>query len=172
MPEPSADVLAKAASVQAIVFDVDGVLTDGRIIYTDAGSEIKAFHVQDGSAIKMLLENDIDVAIITGRRSPMVERRATELGIVHLYQAIADKTVAFHDLLAKLNLSADKLAHVGDDLPDIPLFDISGFAVSVPNGHPVARARADFVTHTYGGEGVARELCQLLLSARGKWPYE
>lgn len=164
-------ILSAARPIQLVSFDVDGVLTDGRIIYTDDGREIKAFNVQDGAAIKMLSSQGIEVAILTGRRSTMVERRAEELGIRHLEQGLDNKAPALEALCRKLNIPLNHAIHVGDDLPDLELFDLVGLSVSVPNGHPVVRARADYVTETPGGEGVARELTELILRARDAWPY-
>ena len=160
-----------AAAVQLIVFDVDGVLTDGRITYTSAGDEVKSFHVQDGAALKMLMREGIEVAIITGRQSVMVERRAGELGIQHLFQGNEDKIIAFQTLCERVGVPETACAHVGDDLPDIALFERVGLSISVPNGHPSARAAADWVTDTAGGEGVAREICERLLRARGAWSW-
>jgi 3-deoxy-D-manno-octulosonate 8-phosphate phosphatase (KDO 8-P phosphatase) len=160
-----------ARSVELVSFDVDGVLTDGRIIYTDDGREIKAFHVQDGAALKLLLASGIEVALLTGRTSPIVERRAAELGIRHLQQGLDDKRPVLEDLAGKLDIPLARVAHVGDDLPDLPLFDLVGFPISVPNGHPAVTARARYVTETPGGSGVARELTELLLRARDAWPY-
>lgn len=164
-------ILDAARAIELVSFDVDGVLTDGRIIYTDDGREIKAFNVQDGAAIKLLAAHGIEIAILTGRRSPMVERRAAELGVRHLEQALTDKAPALRTLCAQLQIPLDRAAHVGDDLPDLDLFSLVGLSVSVPNGHPAVKARADYVTETPGGEGVARELAELLLRARGAWPY-
>lgn len=160
-----------AGRIRLLSFDVDGVLTDGRIIYSDDGREIKAFNVQDGSAIKMLAAEGIEIAILTGRDSPMVARRAGELGIRHLVQGLDDKGPAFRDLSDQLGIPLEETAHVGDDLADLVLFDLAGFSISVPNGHPTVRARADHITETAGGEGVARELAELILRARGTWPY-
>ena len=157
--------------LELISFDVDGVLTDGRIVYTDDGRELKAFNVQDGAAIRLLLEHGIEVALLTGRSSPMVERRARELGIRHLHQGLADKAPALKALSTKLNIPLAHMAHVGDDLPDLALFELAGLSVCVPDGHPAVISRADLVTRTRGGEGVARELAELVLKARGVWPY-
>ena len=157
--------------IKLLSFDVDGVLTDGKIVYSDDGREIKAFNVQDGTAIKMLAAEGIEIAILTGRESPMVERRAKELGIRHLAQGLADKAPAFNALRDRLHLASEETAHVGDDLADLPLFELAGLAISVPNGHPTVRARADHVTETTGGNGVARELAELILRARGHWPH-
>jgi len=164
-------LLEAARAIELVSFDVDGVLTDGRIVYTDDGREIKAFHVQDGAAIKQLMAAGIQVALLTGRSSPAVERRAAELGIRHVQQGLADKVPALDALCRTLHLNTAQVAHVGDDLPDLPLFGQVGLAVSVPNGHPEVRRRADYVTETRGGEGVAREVVELLLRARGTWPY-
>jgi 3-deoxy-D-manno-octulosonate 8-phosphate phosphatase (KDO 8-P phosphatase) len=154
-----------------VIFDVDGVLTDGRLYYADDGGEYKAFHVQDGSAIKMLRSNGVEVAIISGRESPSVTRRAAELGIPHVYQAAADKVSALKALSQATQIEPAAMAHVGDDLPDLGLFAAVGLAIGVPNGHSVARAAAGYVTRIAGGHGAASEVCQLILTAQGKWPY-
>jgi len=166
-----ADLLPSAANVDLVIFDVDGVLTDGKLYYTDNGEEMKAFQVQDGSAIKMLRQQGVEVAIITGRDSAIVARRAHELGIPHVYQGAQDKAVALDRLVASTGIDAARMAHVGDDLPDLVLFDRVGLSISVHNAHPVVAAAADYVTGVAGGQGVARELCQLILTAKGQWPY-
>ena len=158
--------------LRLISFDVDGVLTDGQLYYSDDGREIKAFNVQDGAAIKLLQQHGLQIAILTGRDSPMVARRAAELGIEHLYQGLQDKRTALAELKTELGLETRQIAHVGDDLPDLVLFDLVGFAVSVPNGHPAVMARAHHVTTTPGGRGVARELAELILRAKGTWSFD
>jgi 3-deoxy-D-manno-octulosonate 8-phosphate phosphatase (KDO 8-P phosphatase) len=169
---PFADsLLERARAISLVSFDVDGVLTDGRIIYSERGEELKAFHVQDGHAIKMLQSSGIEVAIITGRTSSMVTRRAAELGITHVFQGSADKVATLMLLIERLGIPTAAVAHVGDDLPDLPLFDRVGLAVGVPNGHPSALAATHYVTNLAGGQGVAREVCELLLRAQGRWPY-
>ncbi|MEJ2087674.1 MAG: HAD-IIIA family hydrolase [Gammaproteobacteria bacterium] len=160
-----------ARTLELLSFDVDGVLTDGRLIYTDHGHELKAFNVQDGASIKLLLARGIRVAILTGRSSPMVERRAAELKIPHVYQGLEHKAATLEKLAADLGIPLARVAHVGDDLPDLELFERVGLAISVPNGHPTVQARADYVTSAAGGEGVARELAELILRARDDWPY-
>ncbi len=165
------DVIERCRRIRLVSFDVDGVLTDGRLHYTDDGHEIKSFNVQDGAAIKLLLDQGIEIAILTGRSSPMVTRRATELGISHVHQGLNDKRQALAQVLAELEVDRDETAHVGDDLPDLVLFEEVGLAVSVPNGHPAVRARAHHVTETAGGAGVAREICELILRAQARWPY-
>jgi len=160
-----------ARSLRLISFDVDGVLTDGRIIYTDDGHELKAFNVQDGAAIKLLQARGIEVAFLTGRSSAIVERRAAELGVTQLHQGLASKRPALESLGRDLGIDLAAMAHVGDDLPDLELFAMVGLAISVPNGHPAVIVRADYVTRARGGEGVARELAELILKAREDWPY-
>ena len=164
-------VLERARNVSLVSFDVDGVLTDGRIVYSDRGDELKAFHVQDGSAIKLMLASGIQVAVITGRSSGTVTRRAAELGIGQVFQGVQDKEAVLRKLLDSLALDPAAAAHVGDDLPDLCLFAMVGLAIGVPNGHPSALARAHYVTGLAGGQGVAREVCELLLRARNQWPY-
>ena len=165
------EVLIKAQSVQLVCFDVDGVLTSGAITYSDDGRELKSFHVRDGAAIKLLLTSGIEVAILTGRTSAMVKRRAGELGIRHLHQGLSDKLPALDQLAAKLKLTTSEVAHVGDDLPDLDVFSRVGLSITVADGHPEVLARADFVTTKSGGHGVASEVAELILRAKGCWPY-
>lgn len=167
-PDP---LLERARGVSLVSFDVDGVLTDGRIVYSEHGDEIKAFHVQDGSAIKLLQASGIGVAIITGRSSAMVRRRAAELGIEHVFQGVEDKASTLRLLIRRLGIAAEAVAHVGDDLPDLSLFQNVGLAIGVPNGHPAVLPVCHYVTTLAGGEGVAREVCELLLRAKGLWTY-
>ena len=170
--EINTQLAALAQKVQGVVFDVDGVLTDGRIIYSDDGHELKQFHVQDGASIKLLAEHGLTIGIVTGRRSPMVARRARELGIQFLQQGAASKARALDKLISQ-GFPAERLAAVGDDLQDIAVFQHPSviLSLSVPNAHPAALEHAHFVTQRAGGEGVVVEIAQLILQAQGKWPY-
>lgn len=150
-----------------LTLDVDGVMTDGQLIYGSGGLELKAFNVQDGHAIKTLMAV-IPVAIITGRDSDIVQRRAEELGIEHLYQGAADKTKALAALCQETGIDAARMAHAGDDIPDLALFDRVGLAFAPANAHPTVAQRADFVTSLSGGHGAVREICELLLMAKGR----
>jgi len=162
-------LLSKAKKIQLINFDVDGVLTDGKIIYHSDGNEIKAFHVHDGAAIKLLMQYGLEIAVITGRSSEPVHRRVQELGIKHYYHGIKDKLTAFEDLKIKSGFKAEQIAHVGDDLPDLCLFREAGLAIGVPNGHPALIPDLDYTTQTAAGGGVAREIAELLLKSRNVW---
>ena len=161
-----------ARHVRGIVFDVDGVLTDGRIIYSDDGREFKQFNVQDGASLKLLAANGIDIAIITGRQSTTVARRAEELGISYLRQGADSKDAALDDLI-KQGFPAAQNAAVGDDLQDIALFEHPSvaLALTVPNAHPAALQKAHFTTQRRGGDGVAVEIAELILTAQGKWAF-
>ncbi len=167
-----AELNAIASRVQGIIFDVDGVLTDGRIIYSDDGTEQKQFHVQDGASLKLLAHHGIEVAIITGRESVMVTRRAAELGITHIMQGVGAKDAALMRLMAA-GFPGQSLAAVGDDIQDLALFDHASvdLAITVPNAHPAILKRADFTTQRNGGCGVAVEIAELLLKAQGKWSF-
>jgi 3-deoxy-D-manno-octulosonate 8-phosphate phosphatase (KDO 8-P phosphatase) len=162
-----------AKSIQGIVFDVDGVLTDGRIIYGDAGNETKQFHVRDGASIKLLASKGIAIAIITGRQSAMVSRRAEELGIVHIMQGADSKTDALKALIDNGFPSQD-LCAIGDDIQDLQLFNHPSITLraTVADAHPVVLAKADFITLRVGGAGVALELAELILKAQGKWDFD
>lgn len=161
-----------AGSIRGIVLDVDGVLTDGKIIYSSDGSEQKQFHVQDGSSLKLLASQGIALAIVTGRNSALVQRRADELGITHLQQGADDKAKALDQLIAQ-GFPDTHLCAIGDDVQDFQLFDHPAVTLvaTVPNAHPAVLARAHFVTHRRGGEGVVVELSELILRAQDRWPF-
>jgi 3-deoxy-D-manno-octulosonate 8-phosphate phosphatase (KDO 8-P phosphatase) len=161
-----ANLLARASRIRLLVLDVDGVLTDGRLHISATGEEVKVFHVRDGSGLVALQRAGVTVAIISGRASAAVTRRASELGIAHVHQGIGDKGAALDALCAELGLAQEEVACVGDDTPDLPMFDRAGIAVAVADAHPAAAARAHWVTQARGGRGAVRELCDLLLAAR------
>ncbi|MFA5355005.1 MAG: HAD-IIIA family hydrolase [Thermodesulfovibrionales bacterium] len=158
-----------AKLIKLLVLDVDGVLTDGSIILDNEGNEFKSFHVRDGHGIKMLGKAGIPVAIITGRYSKVVERRAHELGISEVYQKCHIKTVAYEELLAKTGVSDSEVAYIGDDVVDIPLFKRVGLPVAVADADDEAKAEAALITQARGGRGAVREICELLMKAQGKW---
>jgi 3-deoxy-D-manno-octulosonate 8-phosphate phosphatase (KDO 8-P phosphatase) len=165
--EVSDELRERARRVQLLVLDVDGVLTDGRLHITARGEETKVFHVRDGSGIVALQRAGVPVAIISGRDSAAVTRRAAELGIAHVSQGIQDKAAALDALLAQLGLANDALGCVGDDTPDVPMLQRAMLAVAVADAHPSARAVAHWITPSSGGHGAVRDVCDLLLAARG-----
>jgi 3-deoxy-D-manno-octulosonate 8-phosphate phosphatase (KDO 8-P phosphatase) len=165
----TADVLRRARRVKLLVLDVDGVLTDGRIVYTAAGAECMAFHILDGHGIKLALRAGLKVAIITGRESPMVARRARDLGVTELFQRVEAKRAVHDALLARHALRAEETACMGDDLLDLPLLRAAGLPLAVPNGAPEVRATARYVTRRPGGGGAVREAIELILKAQGRW---
>jgi 3-deoxy-D-manno-octulosonate 8-phosphate phosphatase (KDO 8-P phosphatase) len=160
-------VLARARLVRLAIFDVDGVLTDGTVHLTARGEEMKAFNILDGLGLKMLAGSGVQLALLSGRKSPIVSLRARELGIVHVLQGIDDKLAAYRKLVAKLRLSAVQTAFMGDDLPDLPVLRRCGFALSVPNAPQLVREHAHYVTGAAGGRGAVREACELLMQAQG-----
>lgn len=159
----------RCQGIELLVLDVDGVLTDGRIIYTDDGIEIKAFHVRDGAALALWRRQGKKTAIITGRTSKIVECRAAELGIDPVIQGVGDKLAAFRDVLAKTGMAAEKTCYVGDDLPDLPILCNCGLAVTVADACPEVIAACHYVTQTAGGRGAVREVVELLLGCQGSW---
>jgi len=166
MTEPANTVGARAADIRLLVLDVDGVLTDGRLYYTALGEEMKCFHVRDGAGIVQLLRAGVQIAIISGRDSPAVERRMTELGVTYIRQGVSDKLAVLKELLRVLNLEANTVACMGDDSADVPILQVARLAISVPDAHASARACAHVVTKTPGGMGAVREACDLILGAR------
>jgi 3-deoxy-D-manno-octulosonate 8-phosphate phosphatase (KDO 8-P phosphatase) len=161
------DVSHRARGIRLLTCDVDGVLTDGRIYVTDDGRELKAFHVLDGVGLKMLMKAGVVVAWITGSNAAAVAHRARGLGIARVIQGAEDKLAPWEALRNELDLPAAACAHIGDDLPDVPVFARCGLAATVPHAPPAVRACAHFVTSCEGGAGAVREICELILAARG-----
>jgi len=160
----------RARRVRLLTCDVDGVLTDGRIYVDDDGREAKAFSALDGVGLHMLADAGIAVAWITGSTAPAVAHRAKTLGIAHVFQDARDKVAQWRTLAARLALAPEQCAHIGDDLPDLPLMALCGFAATVPHAPPSVRAVAHYVTRRDGGYGAVRELAELLLAAQGRLP--
>jgi 3-deoxy-D-manno-octulosonate 8-phosphate phosphatase (KDO 8-P phosphatase) len=163
-----ADILARAAKIRLVVFDVDGTLTDGRLWYGEDGHETKVFHVHDGLGLKRLLANGVQVAIMSARISHPVALRAEELDIAHVYQGQSDKRACLDQLMEALSLAPEQVAFVGDDLPDLPPMRIVGLAVAVANAHPWILEQAHWRTRLHGGMGAAREISDMILHAQGK----
>jgi 3-deoxy-D-manno-octulosonate 8-phosphate phosphatase (KDO 8-P phosphatase) len=160
-------LLERAARTRALVLDVDGVLTDGRLYFDNQGNEMKAFCTRDGLGIRALQGCGMLVALITGRQSQIVANRAANLGIEHVYQGRNDKLNALHELLAATGLEAPELCYAGDDWLDIPVLDRVGLAVTVADADAVVKEHAHWITSRNGGHGAVREICDLILAARG-----
>ena len=160
-------IYAKARAIRLVIFDVDGVLTDGSLYLSDSGEEIKAYNSRDGHGMKMLRESGVELAIITGRTSRSVELRARNLGVELLYQGVADKARAYAELLVARKLDASATAYMGDDVVDLPVLRRCGLALTVPEAPLAVKQYADYVTRAPGGRGAAREACELIMHAQG-----
>lgn len=158
-----------AQAIKLLILDVDGVLTDGSIILDNEGNELKAFYVRDGHGIKMLSRIGVHVAIITGRYSKVVERRAHELGITEIYQRCIMKSVAYEHLIEKLNLSDGEIAYIGDDVVDISIMKRVALPVAVADAEDETKAAALVITKNQGGRGAVREICDLIIKSKSKW---
>lgn len=161
--------MQRAARVKVMIFDVDGVLTDGSLTYDANGEATKTFYVLDGLGIQLLQRTGVQTAIISARQSPIVVTRARDLGINHVYQGIHDKRVAFAKLLEATGASVEQCGYIGDDVIDLPLLTKVGFAVTVPTGHPEVQHRAHYVTRNPGGRGAVREVCDMVMRAQGTY---
>lgn len=168
-PPSTHPATARAQRLKLMIFDVDGVLTDGGLRYGTDGETIKTFNVLDGHGIKLLQQSGVKAAIISARSSAIVARRAADLGITILMQGVHDKRTAFEKVRSELQLSTDECGFMGDDVIDLPVMTRVGFAASVPNGHPEVRARAHFISEARGGGGAAREVCDFILRAQGNY---
>ena len=170
-PEPAtgltAALIERIRPLKLMVFDVDGVMTDGRLYYSDDGVESKAFHTQDGQGLALLREAGMKMAIITSRRSALVERRSRELGLHYCYQGVGAKLPTFNELLAELNLDAAQAGYMGDDLLDLPVMTRAGFAATVPDAPAAVRKCAHFAARRPGGRGAVREVCELVMAGQG-----
>ncbi|RJP43000.1 MAG: phenylphosphate carboxylase subunit delta [Desulfobacteraceae bacterium] len=158
---------AKRKQVKVLLLDVDGVLTGGEIVYTDAGTETKSFNVKDGLGIKLLMDAGVTVGIITGRRSNALLHRCADLGINLIYDGIQNKGAILDTVVKQIGVNADEIAFAGDDLPDIPLLKKVGLAVAVADAHDAVKQIADWVTEKNGGQGAVREICEAILAAKG-----
>ncbi len=162
-------VLKAAKKIKMLLLDVDGVLTDGKVIYNDQGGEAKSFDIKDGHGLKLLMRCNIDVALITGRKSEALLHRAKDLGITMVYQRILDKIKIYDKILLEKGLTDQEVCYVGDDLVDLPPLRRAGFSVAVADGVDEVREAADYVTQKKGGEGAVREVCELILKAQNRW---
>jgi len=159
----------RARRIKLIIFDVDGVLTDGSLFFGDDGEEYKAFNSRDGHGIKMLRASGVDAAILTGRTSQVVAHRARNLGIARIIQGSEDKLASYQHLLAEVGLSPEETAFMGDDVVDLPVMRRCGLAVTVPEASEDVRRRAHLITGLAGGHGAAREACEFIMRAQGTW---
>jgi 3-deoxy-D-manno-octulosonate 8-phosphate phosphatase (KDO 8-P phosphatase) len=164
-----AEAVTRAARVRLMIFDVDGVLTDGSLHYGQDAELIKTFNVLDGHGIKLLQQSGVATAIISARESTAVARRAATLGIQHVYQGVHDKLVAFGQLLEQTGIAAEDCGFIGDDVIDLPILLRAGFAAGVPNAHPEVQTRVHYITQAIGGRGAVRELCDFILRAQGNY---
>lgn len=168
-------LIDQARAIRLLVLDVDGVMTDGQLYFQADGQESKAFSTQDGQGLKLLRQAGVEVALITGRESPMVSRRAAALGIEHVFQGRDDKLDVLQTLIQRLNMglnpniSLDQVAYCGDDLPDLAPISRAGLGISVPNAPSYIREHADWITERSGGHGAVREICDGLLDMQGHW---
>jgi len=156
-----------ANNIKLLLLDVDGVLTDGRLYFTNSGEEFKSFHTLDGHGIKMLMSTGVDVGIITGRQSEIVRKRCADLGIKILFQGREDKLNVLHQIITEKSITHDSIAYAGDDLPDLPVLRAVGLSFSVPGGHDAVTTAVHAITDAHGGSGAVREITDYLITARG-----
>ena len=169
MTMPSQAIITAAKNIKLLLLDVDGVLTDGKLYYGNSGEELKAFNIQDGLGIKLLQQGGIQVGIITGRVSTLLQRRADELGINPVIQGREDKLIALRELLKSQNLDLHQIAFMGDDLPDLSAINSVGLGITVANASSTLAAKADWQTLRSGGDGAVREAAEMILKAQGKF---
>ena len=162
-------LLEKLKHIQLLLLDVDGVLTDGSIIYNDDGSETKIVNARDVFGLKLVMSAGIKVGIVTGRRSKSLHHRCDNLGIGLLFDDIRDKAEALEEIAAQTGIDAKLTAFVGDDLPDLPIMKHAGLSIAVADAHEIVRQKADWTTRAPGGHGAVREVCEALLMAKGVW---
>jgi 3-deoxy-D-manno-octulosonate 8-phosphate phosphatase (KDO 8-P phosphatase) len=162
------NLIEKARNIKCLICDIDGVLTDGLIYLDNHGNELKAFNIQDGMGLKLVMAAGIEVAVITTSRNQVVEHRMKQLGITHYFTGQVDKRSAFIELKARLNFTNEQFAYIGDDLPDLAIIQQVGLGVAVANAVPQVKEFAHWTTEKHGGRGGVRELCDLLLTAQQK----
>ena len=161
--------LKKLRRIQLLLLDVDGVLTDGSIIYNDDGSETKIFNARDGLGLKLVMSAGIKVGIVTMRSSQALRRRCDNLGIDLLFDGVEDKAQILEEIAAQTGIATENTAFVGDDLPDLSIMQHAGLSIAVADAHEIVRQKADWTTRARGGRGAVREVCEALLTAKGLW---
>ena len=161
------DLMEKARDIELVIFDVDGVLTDGSLFLGDDGQEYKAFNSRDGHGMVMLMETGVKIAIITGRTSNVVRLRMESLGIEYLFQGHRDKLPPYEELKQELGVADERIAYVGDDVVDLPVMGRVGLAIAVQDAHQMVRQHAHWQTPNCGGRGAARDVCELIMEAQG-----
>lgn len=161
-------MIENAKKIRLLILDVDGVLTTGALYYGSDGFEMRGFHIHDGMGIKLLQKANINVAIISSKKSAAVERRIQELGILYAYLGHEDKLPAYEDIKQKLNLADHEIAYMGDDLPDLSILRRAGFAITVPNAPEIIKQHVDYITKIKPGKGAVREVCEFILQAQDK----
>ena len=159
----------KARQLRLMAFDIDGVMTDGKLYFSPRGDEMKTFFSRDGLGLKMLARAGIKLAIITGRDSPIVTQRAQNLGIERVYQGVEDKRAVMAQILEGERLDFSQGGYMGDDVVDLAVMRACGFSATVPDGHPSVKQIADYVASAPAGSGAVREVCEFILQAHGKW---
>lgn len=162
-------IIEKAKKIRLAIFDVDGVLTNGTLLYGASGTEHKQFHAHDGQGMRLLIDSGVQIAIITAKESKVVTERMEYLGIPHVYQGNIDKLPAYEDLKAKLQLTDEQIAYVGDDVPDLPILLRAGLPITVANAPKIIQKHAYWITQAHGGNGAAREVCDLIMEAQGTY---
>lgn len=163
------DIRQRLERIDLLLMDVDGVLTDGSITYSDSGEEIKTFNVKDGLGLRLLMDAGVNAGIITGRRSEALACRCRNLGITLLFDGVRNKTTALDRILAQTGGSRESTAFIGDDLPDLPVMNAAGLAIAVADAVPEVRAASHIITKAPGGRGAVREICEMLLKAKNRW---
>lgn len=165
--QPSLNIVEKAKKLKLLILDVDGVLTDGKLFFDNEGNEYKAFHARDGHGIKLLQQTGVEVAVISGRKSNSVALRMKNLGIQHVYQGHENKIAAFNELIDKTGVTHEQVAHVGDDVLDLPIMTRVGLAIAVNDANFAVKQRAHWCTSLAGGQGAVREVCDFIMQAQG-----
>jgi len=159
----------KCKKIKLMLFDVDGVLTDGGIIYNENGKEIKVFNVKDGLGIRLLMKADIQVGIVTGRSSEALRHRCQNLGSTLVYEGVRDKGALLDEIVKTTGFRFEEIAFMGDDLPDLPIMRKVGLSIAVADAHESVIEQADMVTQANGGNGSVREVCEKILKSQGRW---
>jgi 3-deoxy-D-manno-octulosonate 8-phosphate phosphatase (KDO 8-P phosphatase) len=165
----NSELIEKAKKLKLLILDVDGVLTDGKLFFDNDGTEYKVFHARDGHGIKLLQQSGVAVAVISGRKSNSVTLRMKKLGVEYVYQGYENKLSAFHEIIEKIGVSPEQVAHVGDDLLDLPVMIRVGLAIAVQDANFAVKQRADWCTDLSGGCGAVREICDFIMQAQGSF---